>query len=174
MGGNRISDEKLEDVKGKGVSDEKRRVVKEEGISEGKGGVDAGVEKGSVLGGDEKKTVKEALPIEEVKEEDTEIISEEDLPEGLVADHAISLHDTLTLLPPGEQGRKRPLDEDFETKPNRKKPRQSSLANSFAKQASKKEAVQRKKKSCPICGKEFGPTVWNQEINEHIDNCLIE
>ncbi|KAL5004376.1 hypothetical protein ScPMuIL_017832 [Solemya velum] len=51
-----------------------------------------------------------------------------------------------------------------------KKPKQSTLFTSFARQNSKKL----EEKKCPVCQKIFEKDETNQTINEHIDNCLIE
>ncbi len=55
-----------------------------------------------------------------------------------------------------------------------KKSKQSSLMSSFAKQQSLLDAEKKKGRTCPVCAKEFPPSAWNSEINDHIDNCLIE
>ncbi|CAG2225424.1 Protein strawberry notch homolog 2,Protein FORGETTER 1,Protein strawberry notch,Protein strawberry notch homolog 1 [Mytilus edulis] len=58
--------------------------------------------------------------------------------------------------------------------PSSKRRKQSSIMNSFAKSACKKEESIQKEKTCPICQKKFDLGTSNDEINEHIDNCLIE
>lgn len=58
--------------------------------------------------------------------------------------------------------------------PTSKRRKQSSIMNSFAKSACKKEESIQKEKTCPICQKKFDSGTSNDEINEHIDNCLIE
>ena len=51
-----------------------------------------------------------------------------------------------------------------------KRTKQSNLKDCFnAKQTEKKE-----QSKCPICRKEFDDKIGNQEINEHIDQCLIK
>ena len=39
---------------------------------------------------------------------------------------------------------------------------------------SENKGQEEKQKRCPICDKKFDAGVWNEEINAHIDNCLIE
>lgn len=58
--------------------------------------------------------------------------------------------------------------------PSSKRRKQSSIMNSFAKSACKKEESIQKEKTCPICQKKFDLGTSNDDINEHIDNCLIE
>ncbi len=68
--------------------------------------------------------------------------------------------------------KKRPLGGGKNSAP--KKSKQASLLSSFAKQQSLLDAEKKKGRTCPVCLKEFPPSAWNSEINEHIDNCLIE
>ncbi len=68
--------------------------------------------------------------------------------------------------------KKRPLGGGKNSAP--KKSKQASLLSSFAKQQSLLDAEKNKGRTCPVCLKEFPPSAWNSEINEHIDNCLIE
>lgn len=70
--------------------------------------------------------------------------------------------------------KKRPLSSTSIKGNATKKAKQSSLFSSFAKQKSLTDLENKKGKTCPICSKEFPPTAWNKEINDHIDNCLIE
>ena len=70
--------------------------------------------------------------------------------------------------------KKRPLSSASIKGNATKKAKQSSLFSSFAKQKSLTDLEKKKGKTCPICSKEFPPTAWNKEINDHIDNCLIE
>ncbi|XP_041357018.1 protein FORGETTER 1-like [Gigantopelta aegis] len=49
---------------------------------------------------------------------------------------------------------------------------QCSLLNSFSKQSAKE--VSKKVPSCPVCAKMFNTDTSNEEINSHIDSCLIE
>jgi hypothetical protein len=57
----------------------------------------------------------------------------------------------------------------------------SRKAKQSAKPAEKSDSKETAKpadetsgKHCPVCNKQFDLTVWNDEINAHIDNCLIE
>ena len=50
-----------------------------------------------------------------------------------------------------------------------KRQKQSSLMTAFTKLKAEKP-----KQSCPICSKSFDGGISNQEVNNHIDNCLIE
>lgn len=58
--------------------------------------------------------------------------------------------------------------------PLAKRCKQSSIMNSFAKAATKKQESETKHKSCPICLEKFEIGTSNEDINNHVDNCLIE
>ena len=53
-----------------------------------------------------------------------------------------------------------------------KRQKQVNIMASFAKHKVVKEDL--KEASCPICSKEFKAGTPNQEINKHVDNCLID
>lgn len=56
------------------------------------------------------------------------------------------------------------------TKAKTKQSRTAPTATTKSDSKGKEE----KEKRCPICDKKFDPGTWNEEINAHIDNCLIE
>lgn len=57
--------------------------------------------------------------------------------------------------------------------PAAKKAKQSSIMSSFLKGGNKSSTKRTNTVKCPICSREFSG-VFNEDVNKHIDNCLIE
>ena len=70
--------------------------------------------------------------------------------------------------PPARKGKKRKTDQIS----TQAKTKQCKSVDNVKPGADQSE--QGKEKRCPICNKKFSAGTWNDEINAHIDNCLIE
>lgn len=89
---------------------------------------------------------------------------------GAVDENSSPKHNPLTAT---NKGIKRTASSSSLSSSVAKKPKQSSIMASFVKQTVKQEEKKIKALTCPICNIVFEQGTTNQDLNTHIDNCIL-